>query len=277
MTALSSLRDRVLLITGATRGIGLAIALRAARDGAKIVVLGKTKDPHPKLPGTLDGACAAIQQAGGKALGIQCDIRHEEQVEAAVSQAVSHFGGLDILVNNASAIHLAGTEGTPMKRYDLMNQVNGRGTYLCGRACLPHLDKSDHAHILTLSPPLELEPKYFGPHVAYSIAKFSMSLCTLGWAEELRTRGIAANSLWPRTVIDTAAVRNFMGEKATARSRTPDIVADAAYAILTRPPTFSGNFVIDEDILREEGVTDFTRYSLNPDLDPLLDLFVPAE
>jgi citronellol/citronellal dehydrogenase len=275
MTSQSNLKGRVLFISGATRGIGLAIALRAAKDGAKIAVLGKTVDPHPKLEGTIDTACEAIREAGGEAIGIPCDIRSEEAVESAVEQTIAAFGQIDILVNNASAIHLAGTAETGMKRYDLMHQVNGRGTYLCGQKCLPHLKKSDHAHILTLSPPLDLNPEYFQGHVAYSIAKFSMSLCTLGWAGEFRAHNIAVNSLWPRTVIDTAAVRNLMGQAVASRSRTPQIVADAAYEILTRPTTFTGNFVIDDEILREAGVTDFESYSVNPGSALLVDLFVP--
>lgn len=271
----SNLKGRVLFISGATRGIGLAIALRAARDGAKIAVLGKTVDPHPKLEGTIDTACDAIRAAGGEAVGIPCDIRSEEAVESAVEKTLAAFGKIDILVNNASAIHLAGTAETSMKRYDLMHQVNGRGTYLCGQKCLPHLKKSDHAHILTLSPPLDLSPEYFQGHVAYSIAKFSMSLCTLGWAAEFRPHNIAVNSLWPRTVIDTAAVRNLMGQAVAARSRKPEIVADAAYEILTRPTTYTGNFAIDDEILREAGKTDLQSYSVNPGSKLLPDLFVP--
>jgi citronellol/citronellal dehydrogenase len=273
----ASLKDRTLIISGATRGIGLAIALRAARDGANITVLGKTGDPHPRLPGTVGTACAEVESAGGRALGIVCDIRDEEQVEAAVAETVERFGGIDILVNNASAIHLAGTETTSMKRYDLMHQVNARGTYLCAQKCFPHLKKSDNGHILTMSPPLHLHPEFFGKHVAYSIAKFGMSLCTLGWAEELRGSSVAANSLWPRTIINTAAVQNLLGGEAVARQgRTPEIVADAAYEILTRPSSFSGNFVMDEDILREAGVTDFERYAVTPGAELMVDLFVPT-
>jgi citronellol/citronellal dehydrogenase len=271
-----SLSGRTLFITGATRGIGLAIALRAARDGANIVALGKTKVPHPKLPGTIDSAVAEIESAGGQALGIVCDIREEEQVSRAVDEAAERFGGIDILVNNASAIFLAGTEGTPMKRFDLMHQVNARGTYLCGQKCIPHLKKSNRAHILTLSPPLDFRPEYFGPHVGYSIAKFGMSLCTLGWAEELKEARIAANCLWPKTVIDTAAVRNLLGGEAVAKkSRTPQIVADAAHAIVTRPSSYTGKFVIDEEILKEEGVAEFSVYAVSPGEELLTDLFLP--
>jgi citronellol/citronellal dehydrogenase len=271
-----SLRERTLFISGATRGIGLAIALRAARDGAHVVALGKTKEPHPKLPGTVDSAVAEIEAAGGQALGIVCDIREEDQVSRAVDQAVERFGGIDVLVNNASAIFLGGTEATPMKRFDLMHQVNARGTFLCGQKCLPHLKKSDRAHILTLSPPLDLRPEYFGPHVGYSVAKFGMSLCTLGWAEELKEARVAANCLWPRTVIDTAAVRNLLGGETVAqKSRTPEIVADAAHAILTRPSSYTGNFVIDEEVLKEEGVKDFSVYAVSPGEELLSDLFLP--
>ncbi len=274
----TTLSGRTALISGATRGIGLAIAQRLAADGANLVLLGKTKDPHPKLAGTIDSARAEVEAAGGKALGIVCDIRDEEQVDSAVAQALDRFGGIDLVINNASAIHLAGTVDTPIKRYDLMNQVNARGTYLVTQKCLPSLLKSDHARILTLSPPLNLAPEYFGPHVAYSIAKFGMSLCTLGWAQEFRKVGIAANSLWPRTIIDTAAVRNLLGGEAMAKKgRTPAIVADAAYEILCRPADFTGNFVIDDEILAEAGVTDFEKYAVSPGETLMTDLFLPRE
>lgn len=274
--ALSNLRGKTLLISGATRGIGLAIALRAARDGANVVVLGKTKEPHPKLPGTVDSACAEIEQAGGQALGIVCDIRDESQVENAVSAAVARFSGIDILVNNASAIQLTNTASTEMKRYDLMHQVNARGTFVCGQKCLPYLKRSSHAHILTLSPPLDLHPAYFKGHVAYSIAKFGMSLCTLGWAEEFKEFGIAANSLWPRTLIDTSAVRNLLGgPKIAAQGRSPSIVADAAYEIFRRSPDFSGHFLIDDEVLTQAGCRDLEKYSVTPGAKLLPDLFVP--
>lgn len=270
------LKGRTLLISGATRGIGLAIGLRAAQDGANVVVLGKTRDPHPKLPGTVDSACQEIEAAGGQALGVVCDIRDEEQVSSAVEQAVARFGGIDVLVNNASAIQLTDTEHTEMKRYDLMHQVNARGTFLCAQKCLPFLKKSDRAHILTLSPPLDFRAAYFKDHVAYSIAKFNMSLCTLGWSEEFRHIPIGANSLWPRTLIDTSAVRNLLGgSKVAAQGRLPSIVADAAYEIITRPPTFTGNFLIDEEVLQGAGITDLENYSVTPGSELLADLFLP--
>lgn len=273
-----SLAGRTAFISGATRGIGLSIAKRLARDGANLVLLGKTKDPHPKLAGTVATACEEVEAAGGKALGIVCDIRNEEEVEHAVVKTAERFGGIDLVINNASAIHLATTADTPMKRFDLMHQVNARGTFLCTQKCLPYLKKSDHARILTLSPPLHLHPEYFGPHVAYSMAKFGMSLCTLGFAEEFKKDGIAANSLWPRTIIDTAAVRNLLGGEAMAkRGRTPEIVADAAYEILSREATFTGRFLIDDEVLREAGVTDFEKYAVSPGTELLTDLFLPRE
>jgi citronellol/citronellal dehydrogenase len=271
-----TLAGKTLFITGASRGIGKAIALRAARDGANVVIAAKTAEPHPKLPGTIHSAAEEIERAGGRALACIVDVRSVEQIQAAVDEAVKVFGGIDVLVNNASAIHLSGTLQTPMKRYDLMHQVNTRGTFACSQACLPHLLKSDNPHILTLSPPLHLDEKWFSPHVAYTISKYGMSLCVLGMAAELRGAGVGVNALWPRTVIATAAVENLLGGEATLRgSRTPEIVADAAYAVLTRPSRdCTGNFFVDEDVLRSTGVTDFSRYQSVPGADLLPDLFV---
>ena len=245
-----SLKDKVLFITGASRGIGLAIAVRAARDGAKIAIAAKTADPHPKLPGTIYTAAKEIEAAGGKALPIVCDIRYEEQVYEAVKKTADTWGGIDICVNNASAISLTGTLSTPMKRYDLMNGINARGTYLTSQACIPHLLKAKNPHILNLGPPLNMKPKWFGGHVAYTMAKYGMSMCTLGMAEEFSGQ-IAVNSLWPRTVIATAAVQNLLGGDDTARqSRTPDIMGDAAYAIFNKDfRTHTGHFLIDDDVL----------------------------
>lgn len=268
------LASKTLFITGASRGIGLAIALRAARDGANIVVAAKTAEPHPKLPGTIYSAAKEIEAAGGSALPIVIDVRDETSVLNAMGKAGEHFGGIDILVNNASAISLTGTQETDMKRYDLMQQVNARGTYLCTRAAWPYLRKGANPHVLNLSPPLDLDPRWFGPHVAYSIAKFGMSLCTLGHAEEFRADGIAVNSLWPLTTIDTAAVRNHLGSL-VATSRTPDIMADAAYAILNRPAgQATGNFYIDEEVMRAEGVHDLGHYANDPDAPLTIDYFV---
>jgi citronellol/citronellal dehydrogenase len=270
---MKSLKNRTLFITGASRGIGLAIALRAARDGANVAIAAKTAEPHPKLEGTIFTAAKAIEAAGGNALPLTCDIRSDEQVHDAVKQAVKAFGGLDVCVNNASAISLTGTLDTPMKKFDLMHQVNQRGTFLVSQACLPHLLQSKHAHILTLSPPLNLSPRWFGPHVAYSMAKYGMSLCTLGLAEEFEGK-VAVNSLWPRTTIATAAVNLVGGEELMRASRTPDIMADAAHAILTRDVTYTGHFCLDEDVLREAGVTDFTPYRVDPAVEPTPDFFV---
>ena len=261
-----NLKGKTIFITGASRGIGKAIGLRAARDGANIVIAAKTAEPHPKLEGTIYTAKAEIEAAGGKALACICDVRFEEQVQEAVKLAVATFGGIDILVNNASAISLTGTVDTAMKRYDLMHGVNTRGTFVCSQACIPHLAKSDNPHILNISPPLNMEARWFGPHVAYTMAKFGMSMCVLGMAEELKGQKIAVNALWPRTVIATAAVQNLLGGDATVRgSRKPDIMADAAYAVLTRKSTeFTGNFCVDETLLREAGTTDFSAYSMAP-------------
>ncbi len=272
----ASLAGKVLFITGASRGIGEAIALRAARDGARIAVVGKTLAPHPKLRGTVQSACEAIEKIGGEALACAADIRDEAQVEAAVNACVARFGGIDILVNNASAISLSATESTPMKRFDLMQAVNVRGTFLCSKACLPFLGRAENPHILTLSPPPELRPEWFGPHLAYTISKYGMSLCTLGLAHELAGRGIAVNSLWPKTMIATAAVENLLGGAAALRQcRHPSIVADAAHAILTRPSRqFTGRFCLDEEVLGEIGISDFSRYAVDPDAPLAPDLFV---
>ncbi|MFO7276889.1 MAG: NAD(P)-dependent oxidoreductase [Pseudomonadota bacterium] len=273
---MNTLSGKTLFITGASRGIGRAIALRAARDGANVAIAAKTAEPHPKLPGTIHTTAAEVEAAGGKALPLAVDIRFEDQVERAVAQAVERFGGIDILVNNASAISLTGTLATPMKRFDLMMSINLRGTFLCSQACIPHLRKSANPHILTLSPPLTLEPKWFAPHVAYTISKYGMSMCVLGMAEELRRDGIAVNALWPRTIIATAALGVIPGVNLDA-ARHPEIVADAAYHILTRDSrTTTGRFFIDEDVLREAGVTDFDRYAVKPGVPLQTDLFVPA-
>jgi citronellol/citronellal dehydrogenase len=272
---MATLAGKTLFITGASRGIGLAIAVRAARDGARVVVAAKSNVPNPKLPGTIHTAAAEIEKAGGQALAVPCDIREEEQVKAAVKAAVERFGGIDILVNNASAIHLAGTLDTPMKRFDLMNQVNARGTYLCSQACLPHLLQAKNPHILVLSPPLSLKPRWFGSHVAYTMAKYGMSMCVLGMAEEFRDRGVAVNALWPRTVIATAALNLLGGEETARHGRTAEIVADAAHAILVKDSrSLTGQFLLDEDVLRQAGVTDFSRYAVEPGLDLMPDLFL---
>jgi citronellol/citronellal dehydrogenase len=273
---MSNLQGKTLFITGASRGIGKAIALRAARDGANIVIAAKTTEAHPKLPGTIYTAAKEIEDAGGKALPCVVDIRDEAQIHAAVAKAVETFGGIDILVNNASAISLTGTLETPLKRFDLMHGINTRGTFACSQACIPYLKKSSNPHILNNSPPLNMEPRWFGPHVAYTIAKYGMSLCALGMAEELKDDGIAVNTLWPRTVIATAAVQNLLGGDDTIKgSRTPDIMADAAYAILTKPSrSFTGNFCIDDEVLRAAGVTNFDKYQTVPGAELLPDFFL---
>lgn len=271
---MASLAGKTLFISGASRGIGKAIALRAARDGANVVIAAKTTEPHPKLPGTIHTAAAEIEAAGGKALALSVDIRMEDQVYGAVEQAVKHFGGIDILVNNASAISLTGTLETPMKRYDLMISVNVRGTFLCTQACLPHLKKARNPHVLMISPPLDLKPKWFAPHVAYTISKFGMSMCVLGMAEEFRGDGIAVNALWPRTLIATSALGVIEGTS-TAGSRKPEIVADAAHAILTRPSRHAtGRFFIDDEVLAASGITDLSHYAVVPGRPLQVDLFL---
>ncbi|WP_417480632.1 SDR family oxidoreductase [Maricaulis maris] len=274
---MENLGGKTLFISGGSRGIGRAIALRAARDGANVVLAAKTVTPHPRLPGTIEDAAAEVEAQGGRALPLQLDIRDDAAVTEAVRKAEDHFGGIDIVVNNASAISLTPTPDTEMKRFDLMMQVNIRGTFAVTRACLPALMKAANPHVLTLSPPPSLDPAWYGPHVAYTISKMGMSLCVLGWAEEFRSFGIAANALWPRTVIDTAALAMLGGAVQPKNCRTPQIVADAAHAILTRPAQdCSGNFFIDEEVLREQGVTDFSGYAVDPSKPLLPDLFVAS-
>jgi citronellol/citronellal dehydrogenase len=273
----ASLEGRTLFISGGSRGIGLAIALRAARDGANVALIAKTAEPHPKLEGTVFTAAEQIEQAGGSALPIVGDIRDEQQVFAAVDQAVQRFGGIDVCVNNASAINLAGTEALEMKRYDLMQDINTRGTFVVSKACVPHLKQSDNPHVVTLSPPLNMDPRWLKGHVGYTLAKYGMSMCTIGMAEEFRDDGIAFNALWPRTIIATAAVQNLLGgEEAMARSRRPELVADAAHAIVTRPSReCTGNLFLAEDVLAEEGITDMGAYSYGAEAaEPIPDLFV---
>ncbi|MGD9903256.1 MAG: SDR family oxidoreductase [Vicinamibacterales bacterium] len=257
-----SLAGRTVFITGASRGIGLAIGLRAAADGANVVVTGKTTDPHPKLPGTIHTAAAEIERAGGRALAVAMDLRDETQVKAAVRAAVERFGGLDVLVNNASAIYLTGTLDTPIRRFDLMHQVNARGTFLATQHCLPHLLQAANPHVLNIAPPLNLSARWFAPHVAYTMAKYGMSLCVLGMAEEFRAAGVAVNALWPRTAIDTAAITLIAGEDTRRRrTRKASIMADAAHWILTRPSReCTGRFFVDDEALAEAGVSDLSRY-----------------
>lgn len=276
MSEQATLKGKTLFITGASRGIGKAIALRAARDGANIVIAAKTTEPHPKLPGTIYTAAKELEAAGGKALPCAVDIRDERQIAAAVEQAVARFGGIDILVNNASAISLTGTLETPMKRFDLMHQVNTRGTFACSQACLPHLLKAPNPHILNLSPPLNMEPRWFGPHVAYTMAKFGMSMCVLGMAEEFKEQGVAVNALWPRTVIATAAVENLLGGEETMRGgRKPEIMGDAAHVILTRKSReCTGHYFIDDEVLASVGVTDLSGYAYAPGAELLPDFFI---
>jgi len=269
-------QNKTVLITGATRGIGKAIGLRLAKEGANIVIAAKSVEENAKLGGTIFSAAAEMEAAGGKALAVQCDIRFEEQVQNVMDKAIEKFGGIDILVNNASAISLTGTEQTEPKRFDLMHDINVRGTFFVTKACLPHLKKSANPHILTLSPPVNLDPKWFEKHVAYTLTKYNMSMMTIGWAKEFAKDRIAANSLWPRTTIDTAAVRNLLGGVMLANmSRTADILADAAYYILSKPSgECTGNLFIDEQVLAKEGITDLEKYSVVPGAQLYTDLFV---
>ncbi|WP_112663223.1 SDR family oxidoreductase [Microvirga flavescens] len=274
-----TLQGKTLFITGASRGIGLAIGLRAARDGANVVIAAKTAEPHPKLPGTIYTAAKEIEAAGGNALPLLVDVRDEEAVKGAIAAAVEKFGGLDIVVNNASAISLTNTPQTEMKRFDLMHQINTRGTYMVSKYAIPHLEKAENPHILMLSPPLDIKEKWFAPHLAYSLAKYGMSLCVLGLAGELRAKGIAVNALWPRTTIATSAVQNLLGgDSIVQASRTPEILADAAYAVFAKPSrAFTGHFLIDDTFLAGEGVTDFERYRVDPSVPLMPDFFVPDD
>ena len=272
---MAQLSGKTVFISGGSRGIGLAIAKACGGAGANVVIAAKTDKPHPKLPGTIHTAAEEIREAGGQALPVLCDIREEEQVQAAVDQAVSEFGGIDAVINNASAISLTPTPQTDLKRYDLMTDVNSRGTFLVTKTCLPHLLKSDSAHVLTLSPPLDFRTMWFQNHAAYSLAKYGMSLLSLGWAGEFKGK-VAVNCLWPRTTIDTAAVRNLLGgEKMASASRVPEIMGDAALAILKKPVDFSGWFCLDDLVLAAEGVTDFEAYSVTPGSKLQMDFFVP--
>jgi citronellol/citronellal dehydrogenase len=272
----ASLKGKTLFISGGSRGIGLAIAKRAAQDGANVIIAAKTAEPHPKLPGTIYTAAEEIEAAGGKALPVVCDIRDESQVECAVAAAVEKFGGIDVCVNNASAISLTPTLQTKMARFDLMHQVNTRGTFLVSKTCIAHLLKSDNPHILNLSPPLNMDEKWFAPHVAYTMAKFGMSLCVLGMAGEFREQGIAVNALWPRTTIATAAVMNLLGGEQIIRgSRKPEIMGDAAHVILTKPSRdFTGNFCIDDEVMQSIGVSDLSKYAVEPGAKLFPDFFV---
>jgi len=269
-------QNKTVFITGASRGIGKAIALRLAKEGANIVIASKSTEENPKLGGTIYTAAAEVEAAGGKALAVQVDIRFEEQIQSAVQQAIEKFGGIDILINNASAIQLTGTEQTESKRFDLINSINVRGTFLVTKHCIPYLKKGNNSHILTLSPPINLDPKWLGPHVAYTMSKYNMSMMAIGWAKEFKKDGVASNALWPRTTIDTAAVRNLLGGEALAKmSRTPDILADAAYYILSKPSAeCTGNTFIDEEVFAKEGITDLSRYSVVPGGQLYQDLFL---
>ncbi len=273
---MGSLANKTLFITGGSRGIGEAIGVRAAQDGANIVIAAKTVTAHAKLPGTIHTAAEKMRAAGGQALGVAMDIRDEAQIQRAVEEAVGHFGSIDILINNASAIQLTGTLATPLKRFDLMHQVNVRGTFACAQACIPHLAKAENPHILTMSPPLNMTPAWFGPHLAYTLSKYGMSMCVLGLAHELLAAGIAVNALWPRTVIATAALQNIPGgQQLQAHCRLPAIVAEAAYQILCQPSrAATGQFYIDEDVLRAGGMTDFSEYAVDATQTLQTDLFL---
>lgn len=271
-----SLKNKTVFITGASRGIGKAIALRLAKEGANIIIAAKSTEENAKLGGTIFSAAEEVEKAGGQALAVQCDIRFEDQVATAVSKGVEKFGGIDIVVNNASAISLTPTEQTEPKRYDLMHDINVRGTFMVTRACIPHLKKSSNGHILTLSPPINLHPKWFAGHLAYTLTKYNMSMMAIGWASELKQYNIASNALWPKTTIDTAAVRNLLGGEMLAKmSRTPDILADAAYYIFSKPANqCTGNCFIDEEVLTKEGITDLSKYSVVPGAQLYTDLFL---
>ncbi|MCH8301150.1 MAG: NAD(P)-dependent oxidoreductase [Proteobacteria bacterium] len=273
---MSDLKGKTMFLSGGSRGIGLAIAKRAAQDGANIIIAAKTAEPHPKLPGTIYSAAEEIEEAGGKALPVVCDIRDDKAVKAAVAAGVEKFGGIDLCVNNASAISLTPTLQTPMRRFDLMHQINTRGTFLVSQTCLPHLLESDNPHILNLSPPLNMLEKWFKNHVAYTMAKFGMSMCVLGMAGEFREKGVAVNALWPRTVIATAAVKNLLGgDEMIKRSRKPEIMADAAHFILTQPSReFTGNFCIDDEVMERAGVTDLAPYAVDASSELMADFFV---
>ena len=268
-------KNKTVIMSGGSRGVGLEIAKALGKDGANVAILAKTTEPHPTLPGTIFTAADEIKEVGGTALPIVCDIRYEDQVEAAVEETADKFGGIDICINNASAIHLTDTVNTPMKRYDLMHNINVRGTFMLSQKCIPHLIKGDNSHILTLSPPLDIARKWFGMTLAYTTAKYGMSLVAHGLAEELGKHNVASNCLWPRTSLDTAAVRNVIGEELVKGSRKPSIYADAAYAVLKRDSSScTGNFFLDQDVLEEEGVTDFDQYAIDPEAKLVSDFFV---
>ncbi|MGE7472897.1 SDR family oxidoreductase [Bosea sp. NPDC003192] len=274
-----SLKGKTLFITGGSRGIGLAIAIKAARDGANVTIAAKTAEPHPKLEGTIYTAAAEIEAAGGKCLPLMVDVRDEQSVAEAIAKTAQTFGGLDIVVNNASAISLTNTQMTDMKRYDLMHQINTRGTFMVSKYAIPHLEKAENPHILMLSPPLDMKMRWFAPHLAYTMAKYGMSMCVLGLAGELAPKGIAVNALWPRTTVATAAVKNLLGgDKMVQASRTPEMLADAAWMVFNKPSrSFSGNFLIDDNFMAGEGVTDFTPYRVDPSVPLMPDFFVPEE